>query len=206
MGKPSAAPPAQPPAPQQQPAETNADKPVDKYKGTHVSRVIVSLARSRVGFQTPLGMLLGDIDSDLKPGEYKLKPVLAKQQWVVTGPNVLSGLRFDLSLEYANPWTLVYPDELPMTVATGSAEEPKTFGDAVDPATGKMKDPLAIFEGVPTLDPVSGIDDVEDVHYNLDYRSEKGGLSKFLQANYRDNSHRDINIDSISESTPKLFA
>ena len=65
-------------------------------KGTHVSRVIVSPARSRVGFQTPLGMLLGDIDSDLKPGEYKLKPVLAKQQWVVTGPNVKSGLRFDL--------------------------------------------------------------------------------------------------------------
>jgi hypothetical protein len=119
---------------------------------------------------------------------------------------VKSGLRFVVDLEGADPWTLAYPATLPLTVAAGSDQEPKTFGDMQDPKTGQLKDPLALYEGAPLKEPIKGVDDFEDVSYNLDYRSDKGNPSKFLMVNYRDNSHKDINIDSVTNATPRLWA
>jgi hypothetical protein len=178
----------------------------DKYKGTLVSDVTISLARNRVGFRTGLGMILGDVTTDLKPGRYSLKPDISNYRWIVNGPGVRAGLRFSVDLEKADPWTLAYPESLPLTVVPGSAAEPKTFGDMLDPATGQLRDPLSLWEGAPLKEPISGIDDVEDARYDLSYRSEKGNASKFLIADYRDNTHRDIPFDSIGPSTPKLLA
>ena len=198
---------ARKPAPDSTPAATEGpDEQVDKYKGTAVSRVSVSLARGRVGFQTPLGMLLGSIGTDLKPGKYVLTPMPTLRIWKVEGPGVRSGLRFDLTLDNADPWTLSYPEKLPLVVTAGSAEDPATFGDMIDPTTGELKDPLALFEGTQPLEPVSGIDDFEDVRYDIDYRTVQKNLSKFVIVSYRDNTRRDINIDDIKPETPRLWA
>jgi hypothetical protein len=188
-------------------AKTGEETPAqDKYKGTRVSQVIVSLARRRVGFDTPLGMILGDIDTDPKPGRYELTPEVANRKWIVVGPNVKSGLRFKVMLDGAYPWTLSYPEKLPLIVAAGSAVEPKTWGDMLDPTSNEFKDPLSLFEGLPLKEPVAGIDDFESVRYDLDYRSVGGNLSKVLAVDYPDNTHRDINLDDVKQDTPRLWA
>src|SRR5579871_119786 len=198
---------ARKPAPDATPAsDQRPDTPEDKFKGTAVSRVVVSLARGRVGFQTPLGTLLGSIGTDLQPGKYVLTPQPTLRIWRVNGPGVRSGLRFDLTLDNADPWTLTYPDKVPLLVTAGSEEDPATFGDMIDPSTGEMKDPLALFEGTTPQEPVAGIDDFEDVRYDIDYRTVQKNLSKFLMVFYRDNSRRDINIDDIKPDTPRLWA
>jgi Domain of unknown function (DUF4157)/Nucleotidyltransferase domain len=183
------------------------DKPKDTFAGTMISEIIVSLARGRVGFRWSAGMILGNIKTDLKPGQYELKPDVAKRRWVIQKPAVKSGLRFDVNLEGADPWTLAYPDTLPLTVAAGSAVEPKTFGEMQ--TDGKVIDPLWLYEGIPEGEktkPVKGIDDFESTRYDLSYRSEKGNLSKWLTVSYRDNTARDINLDSITKDTPRLWA
>ncbi len=119
-----------------------------------------------------------------------------------------AGWRFEVSLEGAVPWTLAYPDEIPMLVTAGSSAEPKTFGEMLGP-DGQLKDPLWLHENLPpelAPRPIAGVDDFESVHYDLSYRWEKGGLSKWLVVNYRDGTSKDINIDAINESTPKLMA
>jgi hypothetical protein len=186
--------------------ETVEEPAKDIYKGTMVSEIIISLARNRVGFRTGLGMILGTVSTDLKAGKYEIEPDTAKQSWVINGPGVKSGLRFYVTLENANPWTLAYPNKLPLTVSAGSLAEPKTFGDMLDPTTSEMKDPLWLYEGAPLEKPIEGIDDFESVTYDLSYRRVNGGLSKFLRVEYRDHTTKDINIDTITEATPKLWA
>ena len=149
---------------------------------------------------------MGGIGTDLKPGKYTLTPLPALKIWKVEGPNVKSGLRFDLTLDDADPWTLSYPDKLPLVVTAGSETDPATIEDMIDPTTGELKDPLALFEGMPMQEPVSGIDDFEDARYDPDYKTVQKNFSKFLIVHYRDNTRRDINIDDIKPDTPRLFA
>jgi hypothetical protein len=179
----------------------------DPFAGTQVSNITVSLARGRVGFTTSVGMILGDITTDLKPGRYKLRPEPAKQRWVITEPAGKAGLRFEVDLEGADPWTLKYPDEVPLFVAPGQVEEPKTFGDMM--GQHGLKDPLWLYEGWPDdarPKPIAGVDDLESAYYDLDYRSQGGNLSKWLRVRYRDGSLKEINLDDIRPETPKLWA
>jgi len=165
--------------------ETGEDtQPVDRWQGTLVSEIIISLARHRVGFRVPQGMLLGTVDTDLPVGKYDLKAVPSKQQWTIEGPGVKAGLRFDVDLSesIANPWTLSYPDKLTLIVGAGSAQEPKTYGDMLD-EQGGLKDPLWLYEGgggaIPPA-PVAGVDDYETIetvqgtppHYRIKYRDK----------------------------------
>jgi Domain of unknown function (DUF4157) len=178
----------------------------DIFAGTMITEIIISLARKRVGFRWAMGMILGAVDTDLKPGKYELKPDVANQKWVIEKPSVKSGLRFDVDLEGARPWTLSYPETVPLTVVAG-AKEPKPTAK-FDPQRD-LADPLWLYEGSPEnleVKPVSGIDDFESTTYDFSYRSDKGGLSKWLRVSYRDNTIKDINIDSITEATPKLWA
>jgi hypothetical protein len=188
------------------PVPAASEEQEDKYRGTKVARITISIARKRIGFQTPLGTLMGKVDTDLAPGEYSLRADPTNQQWLIEGPNVKAGLRFSVELDGANPWSLSYPEKVPLTVTAGSAAEPKTFGDMIDPTTGQMKDPLWLHEGMPVMEPVKGEDDFEWVKYDLSYRAEKGNLSKILMVHYRDHTKKDINIDTIDESKPRLWA
>jgi hypothetical protein len=183
------------------------DQPKDTFAGTKITEIVVSLARRRVGFRWSAGMILGNITTDLKAGTYQLKADVPNRKWVIQTQGVKSGVRFDVDLEGADPWTLSYPETLTLTVAPGSTVEPKTFGDMQ--ADGKLTDPLWLYEGGSDKDkikPPKGIDDFESTRYDLSYRSEKGVLSKWITASYRDNSVKDINIDSITEATPRLWA
>ena len=195
---------ARQPTTKETPAETGKKDP---FAGTLVTNITVSLARGRVGFTTPLGMILGNVKTDLKPGRYKLRPEPAKQRWVITEPGVKAGLRFDVELEGADPWTMKYPAEVPLFVAPGQLEEPKTFGEMMGPEG--FKDPLWLYEGWPEEarpKPIAGVDDLESAFYDLDYRSEGGNLSKWLRVRYRDGSLKEINLDDIKAETPKLWA
>jgi len=49
-------------------------------------------------------------------------------------------------------------------------------------------------------------DDFESVTYDLDYKSEKGGLSKYIKARYCDGTEKDIQIDGITQTQPRLWA
>lgn len=181
----------------------------DVLAGTLVTQITVSLARMRAGFHTPLGMILGDVTKiDLAPGTYELTPETGKQQWKINKAGVKTGLRFDVILDGADPWTLRYPDHLNLVVTTGALKEPKTYGDMLN-EKGELIDPLWLYEDMPEdmkPRPIEGIDDFESAHYDLDYKSQGGNLSKWLMVHYRDNSTREIHLDSIKESTPRLLA
>jgi hypothetical protein len=189
--------------------EASNEEGKDVWAGTAVSELVVSLARGRVGFRTRLGMLLGDISTDLVPGQYDLKPNLALRRWEISGPNVKSGLRFDVTLDEANPWTLTYPEKLTLTVSPGDAKaSSRTWGEMVG-NDNQLVDPLWLYEGTPPEEkprPISGIDDFESAHYDLSYRSEGGNLSKWLVVHYRDGSVRNVHIDSVTNATPRLWA
>ncbi|WP_282434910.1 eCIS core domain-containing protein [Nocardia panacis] len=178
--------------------------PADPMAGSRVEYLVISLARGRVGFWVVGRMILGKVSTDLKPGRYRLALDLPHRQWSIREPAVRSGLRFEVGLEGADPWTLTYPAEIPLLVVPGLAKEPKTWGESVDEA-GQQKDPLWLYEGWPTVTP-PGPDDFESTRYDLDYRSEKGNLSKWLTVTYPYGVTKDIAIDSITEKTPRLWA
>lgn len=106
-------------------------------QGTMVSKILVDLRRSRVGFQVPApkGMILGAIATDLRPGEYQVRPDFEKQEWVFRSGQTREGLRFHVELEGASPWSLGYPEELPVSVgqsvaAKGQPRQTGVNGDA----------------------------------------------------------------------------
>ena len=49
-------------------------------------------------------------------------------------------------------------------------------------------------------------DDFESVEYDINYRSENHGLSKYVRVNYSDGSQRDIYLDNIRQDQPRLWA
>ena len=183
----------------------------DKWKGTLVSEIIISLARKRVGFRIPQGMLLGTVKTDLAVGTYELKPVPAKQEWTIEGPGVKAGTRFtvDLSESNADPWTLSYPDKLTLTVGAGALGEPKTFRDMTD-EKGNLKDPLWLYEGgggakPPT--PVTNIDDYETIELVKETVTPPGEKVKATppryKVKYRDKTER---LFIYAELTQKMRA
>ncbi len=49
-------------------------------------------------------------------------------------------------------------------------------------------------------------DDFESADYDLDYRSDHGNLSKYLKLHYKDGTQKDIYLDFITPSQPRLWA
>jgi hypothetical protein len=190
--------------------ENDEEQPKDTFAGTMITEIIVSLARKRVAFRWSGGAIMGNIKTDLKPGEYSLKPDVANMKWVIEKPAVKAGLRFDVFLEGANPWTLAYPETLPLTVVTGSKQEPKTFGDMIQGE--QVTDPTWLYEGwsVKPADlkekPVTNLDDFVTASYDLDYRSEKTNASKWITLTFPGGVKKDINYETITDSTPRLMA
>jgi hypothetical protein len=193
------------------PAGNTAD-PSDPYKGLAVVEMFISLARNRVGFATSIGMLLGDVTTDLSPNVYKVWSNPDKPgEWLVKGPGVTPGYRFDVDFTkiHVNYATLSYPKDeasaIPLTVAPGLAKMPDLGKDLFD-QNGAYRDPLLVWENEPTPLPIAGDDDFEFVTYHMNYRTEHGGLSKILRAAYRDDSIREFNVDNVTSATPRLFA
>jgi hypothetical protein len=179
-------------------------KPKDVFAGVTVKAIAVDISRNRVGFFTEAGVVRGSIKTDLKAGTYELKPEIEKQQWVIEKPQVKVGTRFEVNLEGAIPWTMSYPEHVPLIV--GSA--PPAGQGAGQPADElgilRVLDDMAKIPG--TLPgPPANIDDFESVHYQPLYKHEHGGWSKWLTAYYKAAIPQDINLDSITQSTPRLW-
>jgi hypothetical protein len=150
----------------------------------------------------------GNITTDLKPGTYDLKPNVAKEEWVIEGQGVRVGLRFKVDLEGALPWTMSYPEHLPLIV--GSAPPARKGGG--QPAEGpadrlailRILDEMTNIPGAPP-GPPADIDAFESVHYEPSYKREHGGWSKWLTTYYKEAVPQDINFDSITKATPRLW-
>ena len=79
----------------------------DTRAGTLIDTIVISLDTGRVAFLTSEGgPILGTVDTDLEPGVYTVRPDIAHQKWVFDPGQVKPGLRFDVTLEGALPWTL----------------------------------------------------------------------------------------------------
>ena len=195
---------------QQKPGSDSAAEPTpdesveDKWKGTPVSEIMISLARHRVGFRIPQGILLGTVKTDLAVGKYEVTPDLAKQQWNIQGPGVKTGLRFDVDLteSSAQPWTLLYPAKLTLNVTSGVVD-PKTAADL-------LKDPLFPYEDggeAKPSGPVVGIDDYETIELVKATVAPTGSKVKdtppYYKVKYRDKSER---LLVYAELSPKMRA
>ena len=115
--------------------ETVEEPPVDRWKGTLVDEVLLSVANKRVAFRTAKGTIFGTVQKlDIAPGTYRLTPSPKDQTWAISGEGVKSGLRFNVDLGSVDPWSLSYPNELSLTVVRNgnldSFTEPdsSTFG------------------------------------------------------------------------------
>jgi len=62
----------------------------------------------------------GTVDTDLDPGVYKLVAVKPKKLWVI--PGTRPGLRFDVTLDGADPWALDYSPTLRLEVAANQTQ------------------------------------------------------------------------------------
>jgi len=189
-------------------AESKGAAVEDKWKGTPVSEIIISIARQRVGFRVPQGMLLGKVKTDLVPGRYELKPMRAAHVWtIVEKPGLQPALGFtaDLSESSADQWTLSYPDTIvPLTVVPGEIVEPKTFADMTD-EKGKLKDPLSVYDA--PLQPPSGIDDYETIGLVKETvappNSKVQATPPRYRVKYRNNTER---LLTYTELTPQMRA
>nr|WP_269749913.1 DUF4157 domain-containing protein [Polyangium fumosum] len=186
--------------------EAKGDKPAerveigppvaDPWKGVLVSSVIISLARGKCGFVTDHGVLIGEVSTDLPVGVYELTPVPETGTWNISGKDVKEGSRFDIdfSKSGADPWTLRYPNKVPLTVSAGSLAEPADVSAHL--AQGGELDPLWAFDGPQPPPPakVTGIDDFETV-------SLAGGSPPLYRIEYRD---RPDELRTYADLTPKM--
>ena len=175
----------------------------DPHAGELVSKIVIDLARARVAFFTSTNVIRGDVDTDLKPGKYKVTPDIENEEWVFQG-GVTPGRRFTVDLEGANPWTMTYPAEVEVIVGVPRKSTESRGVDELDIL--KLLDEM---DKLPSLEPPEDDNDpdhFETVIYDLSYRSEKGNLSKYLRVTYRSTALVDINIDTITSKTPRLFA
>lgn len=179
----------------------------DTMAGTFVSKIIIDARTGRVGFVVPgpKKMILGNVSTDLKPGNYTVRPDYSEHKWVFERGQVKVGKRFDISLEGANPWTLAYPEKL--SVHVGLSINKKGGGPENEADLVRIFDEMA---NLPNLKPPkidAGPDNFDSVRYDLDYRSEGGNLSKWLRVRYSDGSEVDIHLDTITDmvATPRLW-
>ena len=88
-------------------------------------------------------------------------------------------------------------DAVAATVAYGGVSPSiVTMGSGI-----QRDDGTATSGGVENLPIGLYVDAYESVRYDLDYRSERGALSKWIQVQYEDGTVVDINIDTIGDET-----
>ena len=191
------------------PGDQSNDKesPDDPMAGTLVTGIVIDLARGRVGFKVGgmKGLILGKVSTDLKPGKYTVKTDVANKKWIFEPSQVKSGLRFSVDLEGADPWTLRYPDVL--SVIVGHSANKKGGGPESEADLVRLFDEMAEYPDIPPSRPDINPDAFDSVQYNPFYRTEKGGLSKWLKLTYPDGKEVDIHLDSIKDEkvTPRLW-
>jgi hypothetical protein len=110
----------------------------DTRAGTLITSILINIDSGRVAFLTDQGApIRGSADTDLKPGSYTVKLDAARQRWVFDPGQVKAGLRFDVDLEGAIPWTLSYPETIPVLVSHGLDAD---GGKSVDQASDEIVD------------------------------------------------------------------
>lgn len=82
-------------------------------KRTTVTGLVVNLDAGRVALLTTDGPpYRGDIDTDLVPGVYAIRAEPQQHLWVFEPQQVRSGLRFDLTIDGPDPFTLAYAPQV----------------------------------------------------------------------------------------------
>jgi hypothetical protein len=82
-----------------------------------INLITVNLSNGTVLLSGSGASYTGTVDTDLLPGKYRVSVDKAKKKWRVEGSK--PGLRFYLTLEGADPWSLVYSGTLGLEVVTG---------------------------------------------------------------------------------------
>lgn len=117
-----------------------------------VAAVRINLTSHRVVFQLASGATYeGTVDTDLAAGSYVLTPDLPRRRWSIRGTP--EGLRFNVSLDGPDPFTLSYPRTLSLEVAQGTpADRPisEVLGtdEVVAAASDPTSDPRYVQNGV----------------------------------------------------------
>ncbi|ALJ21610.1 hypothetical protein [Microbacterium sp. No. 7] len=87
---------------------------------TTVTGMSINVAAGRVALSTADGPpYRGSVDTDLAPGAYDLTVDRRAERWVFAGGQVRSGLRFDLTIDGPDPFTLDYAQPLLLSVSRG---------------------------------------------------------------------------------------
>jgi len=85
-----------------------------------VTGFVVNLDAGRVALLAPDGPpYRGDIDTDLPPGAYAIRADPQQGLWVFEPRQVKSGLRFDLTIDGPDPFSLKYAPQLALVVTHG---------------------------------------------------------------------------------------
>jgi hypothetical protein len=96
----------------------------------------IEYAENKVIFYTESGATYeGTVTTDLAPGRYEVALQKQQRKWVITGP-VNSGLRFEVTLNNADPWSLPYAKRIGLEVV-GAVEQP-SFEMTVDERLAKI--------------------------------------------------------------------
>ena len=175
----------------------------DTLAGEKVSSIVIDLRRKRVGFVVPApkGMILGTISTDLQPGKYTVTPDVANKKWVFKGGSVNAGRRFNVSLEGANPWTLAYPEEIPVFVGfsterRGGGPEGKTEEDV-------QADLVRIFDeehrDIPEDPTIDGFIDYEYVP-KWEVKGDVGAYAMLVTLKYLDSTREVIDLATVSDA------
>lgn len=177
----------------------------DTMAGTLVSSIIIDLRTGRVGFVVPAPkvMILGNVSTDLKPGEYTVRPDFETGRWVFKAKagqrGVKPGLRFNVSLEGALPWTLAYPDELPVHVGLSTTLK---GGGPVDDSADLVR-VLDEMSGIPDLAEDPTIDGFIDYEYIPTWVSqgEQGSYSTTVTLKYLGGAGEVFDLATVGDGT-----
>ncbi len=91
-------------------------------KNDPVGLIRLDVSTHKVTFYTASGSTYtGTVNTDLDPGTYTLVPQIRVQRWVIT-ETVKPGLRFDVTLDNANPWNLPYNEKVRLEVTASASD------------------------------------------------------------------------------------
>lgn len=171
--------------------------------GTLVSKIVIDLRRGRVGFVVPgpKFMILGHVGTDLRPGRYTVTADFHRRQWIFEGGQVKVGVRFDLTLEGADPWNLAYPEKLPVVV--GMSAEKKGTATAGETAADTDADFVRMWDETAAMGDIKEdptIDGFVDWVYDAT-PDASGKFSTRITLRYSDGSEESLDLSVIDETS-----